>query len=136
APVAVWQGPDAPELEPEVVRRLDAAAAVAFGARLEELHEVESLVHAFRPSEPHWYLGMIGTVAHRRRQGCGTAVLRPVLDHLDHVGGIAYLETSAPENLDFYARLGFAVVAGLDRLPHGAPPIWGMQRRPARPVEA
>ncbi|MGZ8753096.1 MAG: hypothetical protein ACXW1S_08940 [Acidimicrobiia bacterium] len=33
-------------------------------------------------------------------------------------------------------RLDAAVVAGLDRLPHGAPPIWGMQRRPARPVEA
>ena len=80
------------------------------------------------PAEPHWYLGTIGTLVGRRRQGCGTAVLRPVLDHLDRIGAKAYLETSAVENVAFYERLGFVVVAGLEGLPHGAPDTWGMQR--------
>jgi ribosomal protein S18 acetylase RimI-like enzyme len=131
ASVAVWQEPEAAEAPPDVVGRLDAAATAAFGPRVEQLQEVEGLVHALRPAEPHWYLGTIGTLAHRRRQGCGTAVLRPVLDHLDRIGAIAYLETSAPENLDFYTRLGFEVVAGLEGLPHDAPDTWGMQRPPS-----
>jgi len=130
ASVAIWQQPDAPALGPETVARLDAAAVTAFGARLGQLQEVEDLVHLLRPAEPHWYLGTIGTLAHRRRQGCATAVLRPVLEHLDRIGAPAYLETSASENISFYTRLGFEVVAGLEGLPHGAPDTWGMQRNP------
>jgi len=130
ASVAVWQQPGVAAPGPGVLRRLDRAANVAFGARLGALQEVEDLVHAMRPPEPHWYLGTIGTLAGHRRQGCGTAVLSPVLDHLDHIGATAYLETSAAENLAFYERLGFVVVAALEGLPHGAPDTWGMQRPP------
>jgi ribosomal protein S18 acetylase RimI-like enzyme len=128
--VAMWQEPDAPDPEPEVLRRLDRAARVAFGDRLADLQEVEALVHAMRPPEPHWYLATIGTLAARRRQGCGQAVLAPVLGHLDEIGAPAYLETSSAANLAFYGRLGFEVVGHLAGLPHGAPDTWGMQRSP------
>jgi GNAT superfamily N-acetyltransferase len=136
ASVAVWQEPGTAEPAPDVLEQLDRAAVTALGRRREEIREVERLVHRMRPAGPHWYLATIGTVAARRRQGCGSAVLAPVLGRVDRLGATAYLETSAPENLRFYGRLGFEVVGHLDDLPHGAPDTWGMQRVPGAVAQA
>jgi GNAT superfamily N-acetyltransferase len=124
AAVAVWHLPDAAPV--------DARASELLADRCEIIRSVEEIIGAHRPAAPHWYLGTMGTLSPRRRQGCGTAVLRPVLDELDDVGMSAYLETSARENVEFYARLGFEVVTELEQLPHGAPDTWCMQRAPKR----
>jgi ribosomal protein S18 acetylase RimI-like enzyme len=76
----------------------------------------------------HWYLSLLGTDPHARGRGLGSAMLQPVLERCDRDRTGAYLESSKPRNLDFYARLGFHTVGEL-RLP-GGPKMWPMWREP------
>jgi len=87
------------------------------------------------PSEPHWYLGGLGTDPAFQGRGVATALLQPVLDRCDDSGTPAYLETQKEANLPFYARHGFAVVGQLD-VPGGGPHIWRMWRDPSSPPAA
>ncbi len=82
--------------------------------------------HPRRP--PHWYLSLLGTDPALQGRGLGSAVLRPVLKQCDADGVCAYLESSKPRNLDFYARHGFRITGEL-RLPMG-PTMWSMWRDP------
>ncbi len=77
---------------------------------------------------PHWYLSLLGTDPDARGHGLGSAVLQPVLAKCDSAGVGAYLESSKPRNLDFYAQFGFRTVGEL-RLPYG-PKLWPMWREP------
>ena len=81
-----------------------------------------------RPEEPHWYLGVLGTDPKQRGRGIGAAVMGPVLERCDREGGLAYLESSRPQNIPFYERHGFAVTEEI-ALPEG-PSVWGMRREP------
>ncbi|MEO5680303.1 MAG: GNAT family N-acetyltransferase, partial [Acidimicrobiales bacterium] len=82
-----------------------------------------------RPTTPHHLLATLGVTAPSRRQGIGSALLAPVLERADRDGVAAYAETSAEENLAFYAHLGFTVADRVD-VPGGGPPVWAL-RRPA-----
>ena len=85
-------------------------------------------VEAAHPSEPHWYLALLGVDPSRQRRGLGTALVRPVLDRCDRELQAAYLETQKHENLAYYERLGFHV---LDEITAGdSPPVWLMWRDP------
>jgi GNAT superfamily N-acetyltransferase len=81
------------------------------------------------PTEPHWYLEVLGTDPSMQGRGVGAAVLAPVLERCDRDGLPAYLESSKAENVPWYERHGFAVVAEL-RARAGAPPSWTMRRDP------
>jgi ribosomal protein S18 acetylase RimI-like enzyme len=78
---------------------------------------------------PHWYLSLLGTDPDAQGHGFGSAVLRPVLERCDLDGVGAYLESSKPRNIDFYARFGFRTMGEL-RLPYG-PKMWPMWREPS-----
>lgn len=80
------------------------------------------------PSEPHWYLGLLGTDPAVQGRGLGAAVLAPVLARCDDEGLPAYTETQKPENVVWYRRFGFEPVDELHR--SGAPPIWRLWRVP------
>ena len=80
-------------------------------------------------SQPHWYLGYLGTRSDRQGQGLGTQMLREVLTGADTDGLAAYLESSNERNLPMYERNGFRVVGELQALGHG-PTIWRMWREP------
>lgn len=79
-------------------------------------------------SPPHWYLSLLGTDPDAQGHGYGSAVLAPALERCDRDGVGAYLESSKPRNLDFYARFGFRVTGEL-HLPSG-PKMWPMWREP------
>jgi predicted N-acetyltransferase YhbS len=91
---------------------------LAGGMRVEHRH----------PSEPHYYLAILGVDPAAQGRGLGSAVLRPMLDRCDTEGVPAYLESSKATNLPFYERHGFRVTGEL-RLPLG-PPLWLMWRDP------
>ena len=69
-------------------------------ARMEEVH----------PTEPHWYLFVLGTKPEWQGRGMGSALLRKVLKECDRDGIPAYLEASSERNRDLYLRHGFEVV--------------------------
>jgi GNAT acetyltransferase-like protein len=80
------------------------------------------------PTQPHYYLSVLGTDPERRGGGVGSALLAPVLRRCDETQTPAYLESSKESNLAFYARHGFTVTE-LIELPEG-PPLWLMWREP------
>lgn len=79
------------------------------------------------PDEPHVHLGPLAVEAHLQGQGIGSLIMREYCRRLDEAREVGYLETDKPENVRFYRRFGFEVVAEESVI--GAP-NWFM-RRPA-----
>jgi predicted N-acetyltransferase YhbS len=131
AGVAIWRSDRTEPVDAAASSRLAEVGRSVFGPRLALIEEVDARVLEQRPEAPHRFLGTMGVRPDRQRQGIGTAVLRPVLEELDRSGTPGCLETSAAGNLEFYGRLGFAVIAHLDDLPAGAPETWVLWRQPA-----
>jgi GNAT superfamily N-acetyltransferase len=102
-----------------------------FGMRAPLVAQGMAPMATLHPPEPHWYLAVLGTDAARQRSGVGTALLRPILRRCDADGTSAYLEASRIENVPYYERFGFEVVAPL-AMPKGGPVVYRMKRE-ARP---
>jgi ribosomal protein S18 acetylase RimI-like enzyme len=64
----------------------------------------------YRPTEPHWYLSLIGVEALHRNKGCGAALLRHGLRQCVREHRPAYLWSSNPLNTSLYERHGFEIV--------------------------
>jgi predicted GNAT family N-acyltransferase len=105
-----------------------APAARGLGVRLPRTLAVLDLMDRKHPREPHWYLFLVGSDPARRGQGHGRAVIAPVLEQCDRDDMPAYLESSNPENVPYYARYGFEVTGELRRA--GSPPLIPMWREP------
>jgi ribosomal protein S18 acetylase RimI-like enzyme len=112
-----------------VVIRSLPRLALALGPRLPISMRAISSVERFHPTEPHWYLAVVGTEPSRQGEGIGSALLAPVLERCDHDQVPAYLESSNEANLAFYARHGFEVTRTID-IEQGGPRIWPMWREP------
>lgn len=94
-------------------------------ARVRKLQEIMRLVH---PEEPHWYLAAIGSDPEVRGTGFGHALMRSGLERADREHAPAYLESSKAENIGYYERFGFEVIAEI--APPGGPSLWPMWRSP------
>lgn len=81
-----------------------------------------------RMAEPHWYLGLLGSDPAWQRRGVGSSLLAPVLERADDQQVPAYLETQKAENLPWYRRHGFEIVAEIEV--GAAPKMWAMRRDP------
>ena len=62
---------------------------------------------AYHPSEPHWYLPLIGVDPAHQGDGHGNALMVYALAQCDRDHKPAYLESSNPRNIPFYQRHGF-----------------------------
>ena len=86
-------------------------------------------IEGAHPKEPeHWYLALLGTDPSHQGSGIGSALIAGVLERCDEQGIGAYLESSKEENVPFYARHGFDVVAELQM--GDGPTMWRMWRDP------
>lgn len=63
------------------------------------------------PLDQHWHLGPIGVLPSHRGKGIGSQLMRRFCREVDACSAIAYLETDLDENVRFYAKFGFEVVA-------------------------
>jgi len=104
-----------------------------FGWRAFAVAEGMAPLAGLHPDEPHWYLSVLGSDPARQRSGVGSALLRPVLARCDRDGLPACLESSRIENVPYYERFGFEVVAPLP-MPRGGPSLYRMKREPRRPA--
>ncbi|GAA3162825.1 GNAT family N-acetyltransferase [Planomonospora alba] len=131
AAVAVWLRPDRP-VPGEVWQRLAVREAELAGDRHAAMEAAEAACAVLRTGEPSFVLATVGVLPSRQGRGAGGAVLRPGLAEADRHGLPATLETSTPENVRLYRRLGFEVTGEVE-IDGGGPRVWAM-RRP--PVEA
>ena len=105
----------------------------AFGKRSLHGATFQSAAVRAHPSEPHWYLYVIGVDPREQGSGVGAALLRSRLDRCDASGHAAYLESSKLSNVPLYEHFGF-VPTGTLALPKGAPTMTTMWRAPAAPA--
>ena len=82
--------------------------------RLQEMGTVFEQMAQFHPTEPHWYLPLIGVDPVHQGTGVGSALLRHVTDRFDRDGAVAYLESSNPRNIPLYERHGFKQVGQIE----------------------
>jgi len=107
--VAVWIPPGEPELLPGEEAELEALLLERTGpGTTAEIMEIFGQLEAARPSEPHFYLTLLGTHDDHRGQGLGMGLLTENLARIDALGAPAYLESSNPANIRRYERVGFA----------------------------
>ena len=111
--------PDEEALVDLIQRTVAREAQADFFAILEQLDRSH-------PTEPHWYLPMIGVDPGQQGKGYGSAMLRHGLAACDRDGTSAYLEATSPQSVPLYERHGFEVV---DTIQVGTcPPIFPMVR--------
>jgi ribosomal protein S18 acetylase RimI-like enzyme len=79
-------------------------------------------------AEPHAHLGPVAVDAHLQGQGIGSQMMAVHTARLDEQGQLGYLETDKLENVGFYERFGYVVVA---EEPVLGVPNWFMRREPA-----
>ena len=86
----------------------------------------------YHPSEPHWYLPMIGVDPAKQGNGYGSALLKHALERCDGEGKLAYLEASSAKSILLYQRHGFERVGTIQV--EKSPPMFPMLRKPRRLV--
>jgi GNAT superfamily N-acetyltransferase len=101
------------------------AESMVAGKRAEVAAVFERTEH-YRPTEPHWYLSLIGVEALHRNNGCGATLLQHRLRQCDREHLPAYLWSSNPLNITLYERHAFRV-AGVIKV-GSSPPIFPMLR--------
>jgi ribosomal protein S18 acetylase RimI-like enzyme len=121
--VALWLGPGVASddeamgaIAAEAVPKSDQAEVFGFMEQMGEFH----------PTEPHWYLPLIGVDVTRRSKGHGSALLRHALERCDRDRLPAYLEASSPRNKALYERHGFEVLGEIQA--GSSPTMWPMLR--------
>ena len=119
-------------LPPGVAPDQETMAAIVEKAvpaeRHAEIFAVFERMAAYHPSEPHWYLPLIGVDPARQGEGLGSALIRHALAHCDEARLPAYLESSSPKNIPLYERHGFVALGTIQM--GSSPPIVPMLRKP------
>lgn len=123
---ALWLPPGE---QPDEERLAEVVESTMPVHRHEEVFAVFEAMGAVHPTEPHWYLPLIGVDTAAQGRGLGSALLRHTLDACDRDGMPAYLEATSPRNVALYERHGFRRLSVL-RV-GTCPPITPMWREPA-----
>lgn len=112
AGAAIWSPPDVGNLTRAEVHEIVEAMRSQFGEEgVARFISMGTTVSAQHPTEPHFYLFVIGVAPTHRGRQIGGELVAPALAICDAQGWPAYLESSNPRNVSFYERLGFQVTA-------------------------
>lgn len=125
---ALWDPPGQWRQAPRQQIAMMPAVIRAFRGRLGPARALAEQMKAAHPSEPHWYLAIIGSDPSVRGTGSGHALMRSRLDRCDAECAPAYLESSNPDNIGYYNRFGFEITGEIT-IP-GGPTMWPMWRQP------
>jgi GNAT superfamily N-acetyltransferase len=96
------------------------------GEKQADVYSVFERTEDYRPTEPHWYLSLIGVEALNRNKGFGAVLLRHGLRRCDEEHRPAYLWSSNPLNTSLYRRHGFEIIGKIQE--GSSPPIFPMLR--------
>jgi ribosomal protein S18 acetylase RimI-like enzyme len=120
---AVWAPPGADDDE-----ELPAVLGEVVEEYSERLFEILGLMEETHPTEPHYYLFLLGTRPEWQGRALGSSLMTPVLEKCDRDRVPAYLEATSERNKQLYLRHGFEVTDVIP-LPDG-PTMWPMWRSP------
>jgi len=122
---ALWLPPDVHPDEDAVV---DLIQSTVLEKAQGDLLSILEQLGGFHPSEPHWYLPLIGVDPAYQGKGYGSALMEHALIPCDREKRAAYLESTNAKNIPLYERYGFELVAKLEV--GSAPPLFPMVRKP------
>jgi ribosomal protein S18 acetylase RimI-like enzyme len=122
---ALWLPPDVHSDEDALVALLQRSIPAE---KQQDIFAFMERMDTSHPSEPHWYLPMIGVDPAKQGNGYGSALLKHSLARCDDEGKLAYLEASSPKSIPLYRRYGFEL-AGTIQV-GSSPPLFPMSRRP------
>ena len=109
--VAMWIPPGGSELSHEQEEQLPDLIGELCGARAADvLVLLDRFEEAHPTAEPHYYLSLLGTHPEHRGGGIGMALLAENLAAFDADGIPTYLESSNPDNVPRYERIGYRPV--------------------------
>lgn len=129
AAAALWAPPGRWKVGRSAAVRMLPALFRVLGSGYSRGKQLDELMKANHPEEPHWYLAVIGSDPTYRAQGFGHALMASRLDRIDAEHAPAYLESSNPDNIPYYERFGFEVTGEIE-VPDGGPTLWPMWRQP------
>jgi ribosomal protein S18 acetylase RimI-like enzyme len=125
AGAALWLPPDVHPDEETLVALLQSTVP---GHIRNDFFAVFEQMGNYHPSEPHWYLPLIGVDPAQQNKGYGGALLRHALIECDRDKKLAYLESTNPKNISLYERHGFEALGTIQV--GTSPPIIPMLRKP------
>jgi GNAT superfamily N-acetyltransferase len=125
ASVAVWMDSRVPIPGSVWLAMADEQRALE-GDRAAASIAADQALDGIRPTEPHLYLGTVGTRVDHQRQGLARRLLAVMLELADDDGVAAYLETSTTPNEACYRSLGFEDTDEIAIA--GGPTTWPMVR--------
>lgn len=129
AGAAVWKHPNRWKMTNSDMFRALPAMLRAFGTKTPRMMGAFNAVEKVHPAREHYFLEALGTRRDMQSRGVGSAVIGPMLERCDTEGMPAYLESSNPSNIPFYARHGFEVTGEIV-VGRGAPTVTAMWRDP------
>jgi ribosomal protein S18 acetylase RimI-like enzyme len=94
----------------------------------QEIFAFTERMNSSHPSEPHWYLPMIGVDPAKQGNGYGSALMKHALARCDGGGESAYLESSSPRSIPLYRQHGFELLGTIQV--GSSPPLFPMLRKP------
>jgi ribosomal protein S18 acetylase RimI-like enzyme len=123
AGAALWLPPDVHPDEDVLITLLQRTAPEQIQ---KDIFAVFEQMGRYHPSQPHWYLPVIGVDPFQQGKGFGSALIQHALLQCDRDRVPAYLESTNSANIPLYERHGFEV---LDTIQVGSsPPIFPMLR--------
>ena len=125
AGAALWLPPEVHPDEETLMPLLQRTIAASVQ---QDLFAVFEQMGRYHPSEPHWYLPLIGVDLPHQGQGYGSALLQHALIPCDRDKRCAYLESTNLKNIPLYERHGFEVLGTIQV--GTSPPLFPMLRKP------
>jgi predicted N-acetyltransferase YhbS len=125
APRCQFSGLEKLTRTPAMIRGFGLRSALRVGSWL-------SVWSSHDPHDAHAHLGPIGVAPEAQRRHVGRFLMEQYCHHLDQGGHTGYLETDRPENVGFYARFGFTLIA---EIPIMGVPNFLMTRQPVQSID-
>ena len=122
---ALWLPPDVHPDENALIALLQQTVSEQIQ---KDFFPVLEQMGSYHPSEPHWYLPLMGVDPSQQGKGFGSELLHHTLMQFDRDNKLAYLESSNPRNIPLYKRHGFELLGTIQI--GTSPSIAPMLRRP------
>ena len=122
-----------PHVEPDGDLLMETIRQTLSTERQTEVFGLLEQISNFHPSQPHWYLGMLGVDPAQQNRGYASASIQGILDLCDRSELPAYLESSNSTNIAFYKKHGFKVIGEIQA--HSSPTMFSMIRHPRNTQE-